>query len=171
MPMPETVRAYGAVQMALNLTYKHLAQLPKFGSDVLFVFLLSLSTMHSVKTGLFALFATTAVAAPEPIRNRAAAPAGKNVQWVGHSFHWFLPEPVAKLAAEAGIKGHKNINVDRIGASLPCQHWNKGGTTNTVKENLKAGKADVLTLATREPAPDECIPKFVKLAVSYHCPL
>jgi hypothetical protein len=42
----------------------------------------------------------------------------------------------------------------------------KGGETNAVKEALKAGKADVLTLATREPAPDECIPKFVNLGVS-----
>jgi hypothetical protein len=123
--------------------------------------------MHSVKTSLFALFVATVVAAPEPIGKRAPVPQGKKVQWVGHSFHWFLPEPVAKLAAEAGIQGHQTINVDRIGASLPCQHWNKGGTTNTVKENLKAGKADVLTLATREPAPDECIPKFVRLAVSF----
>jgi len=122
--------------------------------------------MHSTKTSLVALFVATAIAAPQPIGNSAAVPAGKKVQWVGHSFHWFLPEPVAKLAAEAGIKGHQTVNVDRIGGSLPCQHWNKGGTTNTVKENLKAGKADVLTLATREPAPDECIPKFVKLAAS-----
>jgi hypothetical protein len=84
-----------------------------------------------------------------------------------NSFHWFLPEPVAQLAKEAGIVGHKNIGVDRIGASEPCQHWNKGGDTNAVKETLKAGAADVLTLATREKAPDPCIPKFVELAVSY----
>jgi hypothetical protein len=99
---------------------------------------------------------------PKP---RSAPPPGKKIQWVGHSFHWFLPNPVAQLAQEAGIQGHENIGIDRIGASLPCQHWNKGGETNAVKEALKAGKADVLTLATREPAPDECIAKFAQLAV------
>jgi len=96
-------------------------------------------------------------------------PKGKKIQWVGHSFHWFLPEPVAALAKEAGIQGHQTIGLDRIGASEPCQHWDKGGATNPVKENLKAGKADILTLATREKAPDPCIPKFVKLAVCPSC--
>ncbi|KAF2431886.1 hypothetical protein EJ08DRAFT_712275 [Tothia fuscella] len=99
------------------------------------------------------------------------APKGKKVQWMGHSFHFFLPEPVAKLAKEAGIVGHETIGVDRIGASLPCQHWNKGGTgetdTNVVKDVLKAGKADVLTLSTREPAPDECISKFAQLGFQH----
>jgi hypothetical protein len=86
---------------------------------------------------------------------------------VGRTFVPLVPaKPVAQLAAEAGIEGHADVGIDRIGASLPCQHWNKGGETNDVKEALKAGKADVLTLATRERAPDECIPKFVKLGVS-----
>src|ERR1700761_5863457 len=81
-----------------------------------------------------------------PIMN-VAAPKGKSVQWVGHSFHVFLPAPVAQLAKEAGIVGHQNLGVDRIGGSEPCQHWNKGGDTNAVKETLKAGAADVLTIA------------------------
>jgi hypothetical protein len=118
--------------------------------------------MHAVTTTLIciSLLAATSVAAP-------SAPKGKKIQWMGHSFHFFLPEPVAKLAAEAGIEGHVTVGIDRIGASLPCQHWNKGGEngTNAVKDVLKAGKADVLTLSTREPAPDQCIPKFANLAV------
>jgi hypothetical protein len=97
----------------------------------------------------------------------ASPPKGKAVQWVGHSFHWFLPQPVLQLAQEAGIKGHVNLGVDRIGASTPCQHWNKGGDdgTNAVKNILKAGKADVLTLATQQAIPEQCIPKFANLGV------
>jgi hypothetical protein len=117
--------------------------------------------MHAGVLSLLAVLAATSTAT-------SSAPKGKKVQWMGHSFHFFLPEPVAKLAAEAGIEGHVTVGVDRIGASLPCQHWNKGGGengTNAVKDVLKAGKADVLTLSTREPAPDECIPKFANLGV------
>jgi hypothetical protein len=58
-----------------------------------------------------------------------------------------------------------------IGASTPCQHWNKGGKgpsdTNTVKDVLKAGKADVLTLATQQATPEECITKFANLAFQH----
>jgi hypothetical protein len=116
--------------------------------------------MHITTLTFVSLLVATSAAAP-------TAPKGKKVQWMGHSFHFFLPEPVAKLAAEAGIEGHVTVGIDRIGASLPCQHWNKGGEngTNAVKDVLKAGKADVLTLSTREPAPDQCIPKFANLAV------
>jgi hypothetical protein len=135
---------------------------PFFSYSLLHKQLLTMKTTILLTTLIPLILAT-----PSP---RSALPAGKKIQWVGHSFHWFLPEPVAKLATEAGIQGHKNIGVDRIGASLPCQHWNKQSakdpTTNDVKEVLKAGTADVLTLATREPAPDECIPKFVQLAAS-----
>jgi len=95
-----------------------------------------------------------------------SVPKGNKIQWVGHSFHFFLPKPVAELAKEAGIQGHEDVGVDRIGGSKPCQHWEKGGETNAVKEALNAGKADILTLATREEAPDPCVPKFVALANS-----
>jgi hypothetical protein len=117
-----------------------------------------------LSTTVLTLLVALTSARPEPISQ--AVPKGKKIQYVGHSFHWLFPEPVAALAKEAGIVGHQTIGVDRIGASEPCQHWNKGGDTNPVKEVLKAGTADVLTLATREKAPDPCIPKFVELAVS-----
>jgi hypothetical protein len=113
----------------------------------------------------FALLIVGTAAVPstrEPMMNMAA-PNGKKVEWVGHSFHVFLPGPVAQLAKEAGVVGHQNLGVDFIPASVPCQHWNKGGEVRNV---LTAGKADVLTLSTREDVPDACIPKFVQLAVS-----
>jgi hypothetical protein len=92
-----------------------------------------------------------------------AAPKGYRVQYVGHSFHMFVPTVMASLAKEAGISGHQSLGLDFLPASYPCQHWNKN--PNTVKNVLNAGKADVLTLATRELAPDDCISKFAQLAV------
>jgi hypothetical protein len=97
-------------------------------------------------------------------------PKGLRISWVGHSFHVYLPGPVAKLASEAGIKGHRTLGVDFIGASMPCQHWNRGGGengTNAVKNILKAAKADVQTLSTQQPNPDPCVPKFARLAVGH----
>jgi len=118
---------------------------------------------------------TLAVLALAALTTAQSPPKGKAIQWVGHSFHVFLPQPVLKLAQEAGIKGHVNLGFDMIGASTPCQHWNKGGKnptdTNTVKDVLKAGKADVLTLATQQAAPEECITKFANLAVRTKEPL
>jgi hypothetical protein len=93
-----------------------------------------------------------------------AAPKGYKVQFVGHSFHMFVPGVMGTLAKEAGLTSHKSLGMDMLPASYPCQHWNKN--PNPVKNILNAGKADVLTLSTRELAPDECISKFAQLAVS-----
>jgi len=97
-------------------------------------------------------------------------PKGLKISWVGHSFHVYLPKPVSQLATEAGIVGHVSLNTDMIGASQPCQHWTKGGGengTNTVKDILKAAKADVMTMSLQQPNPDPCVPKFARLANQY----
>ena len=124
--------------------------------------------MYMMLTAQYFAVATLVVAVLTQSYPPPNPPKGKAIQWVGHSFHFFLVEPVAQLAKEAGIQGHTNIGVDRIGASTPCQHWNKGSDTgkNAVKEMLTSGKADVLTLATQAAPTEECIPKFVKLGVS-----
>lgn len=111
------------------------------------------------------LLAGLALATASPIMDSAAAPKGYKIQFVGHSFHMFLPSPLAKLAKEANIAGHQTLNFDMLPASYPEQHWSKmqsGG--GTVKTNLQ-GKADLLTLATRELAPDPAIAKFANFAV------
>jgi hypothetical protein len=59
------------------------------------------------------LLALSAIASTQS----GSPPKGKSIQWVGHSFHQFLPTPVGKLAAEAGIKSHKSLGFDMIGAS------------------------------------------------------
>jgi hypothetical protein len=115
------------------------------------------------RVSLTLALAATTIAVPQA---KGPIPKGKAIQWVGNSFHWFLAAPVAKLAQEAGIQGHRDVGNDRIGGSEPCQHWNKGGKTNAVKDALNAGKAEILTLTFREKAPDECVAKFIDLAVS-----
>jgi hypothetical protein len=97
-------------------------------------------------------------------------PKGKTVFFVGNSFHWWLPEPIAALAKEAGIEGHRTVGNDRIGGSEPCQHWDRGGDSNPIKLALKAGTVDFLTLTPREKAPDPCIPKFIDLGVCKSSP-
>jgi hypothetical protein len=37
------------------------------------------------------------------LERRQAKPKGLKIQWMGHSFHQFLPTPVGNLAKEAGI--------------------------------------------------------------------
>lgn len=129
-----------------------------------------------LRTSLLAF--TAAVLAQQPM------PTGLKVQWVGHSFHAFLPSPIAKLAAEAKIQGHVNLGMDMLGGSTPCEHWNRaypeakvtsgwmgGGMGNTpggqpLRKVIEEGAADVLTLATQVTMPEPCIAKFVERAVS-----
>lgn len=119
--------------------------------------------MH-IPIPLLSLLLTLTTATPSNL----PPPKGLKIQWMGHSLLWFLPDPVALLATEFGIQDHTNIGLDKIGISLPCEHWDKGGTgpnaTNPVKEVLKAGLVDILAMSTREQAPDFCIPKFASLA-------
>ena len=98
------------------------------------------------------LLLSTLLAAGSASASIATAPAGKKIAWVGHSFHVPLIQPVAKLAAEAGIKDHTAVISEFIGASIPCQHWNRdnGKGSNAVKDILKAGKADIGILEERE---------------------
>jgi hypothetical protein len=131
------------------------------------LFLQQQKTMHSIAYSLLLLVSETAAAAAAamsaPIMSgNTMAPKGKKIQWTGHSFHAFLPMPVASLAKEAGIQGHTNLGLDMLPVSVPCQHWNDGGAWRQV---ITSGQADVLTIATREDLPDPCIPKFAQLAV------
>jgi hypothetical protein len=133
--------------------------------------------MHLL-TILYALSTALSVLAAAP------PPKGLKIQWVGHSFHMFLPGPVAKLAAEAGIKGHTDVGKDMIGGSSPCEHWNRaypedkqvGGFVGggmgkaaggqNLRKTIDAGIPDVVTLATQQTIPEPCIGKFAMKFVS-----
>jgi hypothetical protein len=106
-----------------------------------------------------------ALVSASPIKENKVAPRGYKIQFVGHSFHMFLPTPLAALAREAQIPGHETLNFDMLPASYPEQHWSKMQSgSGVVKQNLQ-GRADMLTLATRELAPDPAIAKFADFAV------
>jgi hypothetical protein len=118
---------------------------------------------------------------------QGAAPKGLKIQWVGHSFHMFLPGPVAKLAKEAGIQGHTDVGKDMLGGSSPCEHWNRaypeakqvggfvgGGMGKTaggkdLRRTIDAGIPDVVTLSTQQAVPEPCIEKFALKFVSSLC--
>src|SRR5262245_45616663 len=98
----------------------------------------------------------------------APAPAGLHVYFVGHSFHMFIVRPLIYLAREAGVEGHWAEGWDMIGGSTPLQHWEQGGDDNEVKQALRSGKVEVLTLASNVIVPDPAIALFADLAVHHN---
>lgn len=89
---------------------------------------------------------------------------GQAIYSAGHSFHFFMPPILSELASKTKIEGHKQLGLSAIGGSRVIQHWNVPEEKNKLKEALKAGQADVLTLSPIH-LPDEGIENFVKLAV------
>lgn len=98
--------------------------------------------------------------------DKTAAPIqkGLNVYSAGHSFHYFMPQILGDIAKKADIGEHKQLGLSAIGGSRVIQHWNVPEEKNKLKEALRAGKVDVLTLSPIH-LPDEGIENFVKLAV------
>ena len=98
----------------------------------------------------------------------ASATVGRRVYFVGHSFHMFIIRPLIALAKEAGIKGHWAEGWDMIGGSTPMQHWSRGGDDNEVKQALREGRVEVLTLASNVIVPEPAIDLFADLAVEHN---
>ncbi len=92
---------------------------------------------------------------------------GQKVFSAGHSFHVFMPNILRDLAQGAGIKDHVLVGLQPIGGSRVIQHWNLAEDKNKVKEALKTGKVDVLTLSPIH-LPDEGIANFTKLALEHN---
>ncbi len=90
---------------------------------------------------------------------------GQRVATCGHSFHVFTYRQVAEIAASAGLK-HELASLSSIGGSTVQKHWDVPEEKNAVKQVLKAGKADVLTLSPIW-LPDEAIEQFVKLGIEH----
>jgi hypothetical protein len=88
---------------------------------------------------------------------------GQKMATCGHSFHYFMPAILKELAKAGEISGHEQVGESYIGGSRIIQHWDVPADKNKVKDLLKAGKVDVLTLAPIH-LPDEGIENFVKLA-------
>lgn len=88
---------------------------------------------------------------------------GQKMATCGHSFHYFMPAILKELAKAGEIGGHEQVGESYIGGSRIIQHWDVPADKNKVKDLLKAGKVNVLTLAPIH-LPDEGIENFVKLA-------
>ena len=91
---------------------------------------------------------------------------GQRVATCGHSFHVFTYRQVAEIAASAGLK-HELAGISSIGGSTVIKHWAVPEEKSAVKQVLKAGKADVLTLSPIW-LPDEAIEQFVKLGIEHN---
>lgn len=91
---------------------------------------------------------------------------GQRVATCGHSFHVFTYRQVAEIAASAGLK-HELAGLSSIGGSTVIKHWAVPEEKSAVKQVLKAGKADVLTLSPIW-LPDEAIEQFVKLGIEHN---
>jgi hypothetical protein len=100
--------------------------------------------------------------------NAPPLPAGLRVYFVGHSFHMFIVRPLIYLAREVGITGHWAEGWDMIGGSTPSQHWQQGGDDNDVKQALRTGRVQVLTLAANVIVPDPAIDLFADLARAHN---
>lgn len=91
---------------------------------------------------------------------------GQRVATCGHSFHVFTYRQVAEIATSAGLK-HELAGLSSIGGSTVLKHWAVPEEKSAVKQVLKAGKADVLTLSPIW-LPDEAIEQFVKLGIEHN---
>lgn len=120
--------------------------------------------MRVTFTFLLATFCLTALSA----RAEGLQPpitVGQRVATCGHSFHVFTYRQVAEIAASAGLK-HELAGLSSIGGSTVIKHWAVPEEKSVVKQVLKAGKADVLTLSPIW-LPDEAIEQFVKLGIKH----
>ena len=78
----------------------------------------------------------------------AAGPTkGLRVFFADHSMLWYAPKVLNDVAAGAGIKDHKLVSQQSIGASRTMQHWQKAEAQNPAKKALKTGEVDVFVMA------------------------
>lgn len=92
---------------------------------------------------------------------------GLRVFTCGHSFHVWVAELVAEIAASAGIHDHIVAGTSGIGGSRAIQHWDVPEAENEARRTLYAGSVDVLTLSCMS-GPDDGIRKFAELAVEHN---
>jgi len=117
-------------------------------------------------TATLALFTTFLVGArgADPAL-RAPITTGQKIATCGHSFHVFTYRQVGEIAASAGLK-HELVGLSSIGGSTVKKHWVVPEEESKAKQALKAGSADVLTLAPIW-LPDEGIEAFVKYGLGH----
>lgn len=98
---------------------------------------------------------------------QSATPAGLRVFYASHSLMWYVPKPLGEMTEAAGIKGHKLVGLQSLGASRTIQHWNLADDKNEAKKALKTGEVDVFVMSPIS-FPDEGIENFVKLGLEHN---
>ncbi len=95
-------------------------------------------------------------------------PAGVRVFTTGHSFHAFVPPLLEQLARKAGITGHQQVGVQRLGGSTVLRHWELPDSLNPAKPALIGGQVDVFTMSPVVAVPDEGITRFAALGLQHN---
>ena len=98
---------------------------------------------------------------------QSATPKGLRVFYASHSLMWYVPKPLGEMVEAAGIKGHKLVGLQSLGASKTGQHWNLADDKNDAKKALKTGEVDVFVMSPIS-FPDEGIENFVKLGLEHN---
>jgi len=96
-----------------------------------------------------------------------APPKGLRVFFASHSLMWYAPKPLDEMAEAAGIKDHKLIGLQSLGASKTLQHWNLPDAKNQAKKALKTGEVDVFIMSPIS-FPDQGIENVVKLGLEHN---
>ncbi len=104
---------------------------------------------------------------PANRQDAASTPKGLRVFFAAHSLLWYAPTPLGELATAAGIKDHKLVGLQSLGASKTLQHWNLPEAKNKAKQALNKGDVDVLVMSPIQ-FPDPGIENFVKLGLEHN---
>lgn len=115
---------------------------------------------------VLSLFACLALVTAHAADDVPSISTGLRVATCGHSFHVFTYKQVEQIAASAGLK-HQLAGLSSIGGSTVQKHWDVPEDKSALKQVLKAGGADVLTLSPIW-LPDDAIEQFVKLGIEHN---
>src|SRR5262245_24818380 len=87
------------------------------------------------------------------VRGDTPEARGQRVFVCGHSFHMPVANMLPEVVKSAGID-QPPIRQQRINGSTVQQHWELADDQNTLKQALRAGEVDVLTLSPTARLPD-----------------
>jgi len=122
---------------------------------------------------VFGCLAVTSSAQPSRAKEdtksekQLAPPKGLRVFYASHSLMWYAPKPLGEMVEAAGIKGHKLVGLQSLGASKTVQHWNLPDDKNQAKKALKSGEVDVFIMSPIS-FPDEGVENYIKLGLEHN---
>lgn len=123
--------------------------------------------LRLMSLALMTLGCLTAAVRSQPAGTPSAPPKGLRVFYASHSGMWYVPDALGELADAAGIKDHKLVGLQKLGASKTLQHWELPDDKNQAKKALNAGEVDVLVMSPIQ-FPDAGVEHFVKLGLAHN---